>query len=151
MNINKTKSNQLKSLCLIASLFASGIFVNNADAQVADAQVKVFENITALSLVHTPKGQSVYHFRFTHINEKRTVFYVDDITIGNNSPCNFYFIVEYDKDNNSYSIYVPNYNRYNKQMSDTIRALKAVIIKNKESMRKFFSDNTVVNNHTINL
>ena len=34
MNINKTKSNQLKSLCLIASLFANGIFVNNADARI---------------------------------------------------------------------------------------------------------------------
>ena len=34
MNINKTKSNQLKSLCLIAILFASGIFVNNADARI---------------------------------------------------------------------------------------------------------------------
>ena len=36
MNINKTKSNQLKSLCLIASLFASGIFVNNANARITN-------------------------------------------------------------------------------------------------------------------
>ena len=142
MNINKTKSSQVKSsqvksLCLIASLFASGIFVNNANAKI-----EVFSNTTSTPLHYASNGLFKYAFRLTLLDEKRTLFYVDNIIGGpTEAPYAFNFIVKYNGGDN-YSIYVPNYDKqYEKepQIHDAISALKTALKKNKATMKQFLN------------
>ena len=124
-------------MCLIASLFAIGIFVNNADAKI-----KVFSNAASMPLVYSYNGLFKYAFRLTLLDEKRTLFYVDNIIGGpTEAPYAFNFIVKYNGGDN-YSIYVPNYDeQYKKepQISGAIRALKTALKKNKAIMKQFLN------------